>query len=336
MTTAHPLAPHPAPALSRRADAPLSARAGPAARQRIPPTTGCLARLRLALGVCWLLDGLLQLQPFMFRSAFAATVLRPNAAGQPRIVGAPILVAAHLVARHPLPWNLAFAGVQLAIGLGLLSRRTQRWALAASFAWALGIWWLGEGLGGILAGTASPLTGAPGAALLYGALGLVAWPGLQASTARAVARGLWCAVWCGWGVLWYLPANRAPGGVRDAIAASALNAPTWLHGMLAAVARVVGMGGLGLAALAATVCVVVGAGVATRRPLPFVAVGIVLATLAWVVGQSAGGLSTGQATDPNTGPLVVLLGAVLLPPIRAWEPARRLALPLRRLSRIAG
>ena len=40
-------------------------------------------------------------------------------------------------------------------------------ALAASIAWALAVWWLGEGLGGVLTGAASPVTGAPGAALLY-------------------------------------------------------------------------------------------------------------------------------------------------------------------------
>jgi len=38
-------------------------------------------------------------------------------------------------------------------------------------AWALGVWWFGEGLGGVLAGTASPVSGAPGPVLLGAAPG---------------------------------------------------------------------------------------------------------------------------------------------------------------------
>jgi hypothetical protein len=38
------------------------------------------------------------------------------------------------------------------------------------------VWWLGEGLGGLLAGTASPVNGAPGAVLLCALLALLLWP----------------------------------------------------------------------------------------------------------------------------------------------------------------
>ena len=43
--------------------------------------------------------------------------------------------------------NTFFALVQLFIGVGLLFRRTVRPALAVSFSWALGVWVIGEGLG---------------------------------------------------------------------------------------------------------------------------------------------------------------------------------------------
>jgi hypothetical protein len=62
------------------------------------------------------------------------------------------------------------------IGLGLLHRRTVKAALALSFAWALIVWWFGEGLGMLVTGTANPLTGAPGAVLPYAVVGLLAWP----------------------------------------------------------------------------------------------------------------------------------------------------------------
>jgi hypothetical protein len=35
--------------------------------------------------------------------------------------------------------------------------------------------------------------------------------------------------------------------------------------------------------------------------------------LLWLIGQSLGGLTTGEATDPNIGPLLVLLAAALWP-----------------------
>ena len=39
---------------------------------------------------------------------------------------------------------------------GIAWRPTLRLALGASIMWALGVWWLGEGLGGVLSGAAGP------------------------------------------------------------------------------------------------------------------------------------------------------------------------------------
>jgi hypothetical protein len=50
--------------------------------------------------------------------------------------------------------------------VGLFFRRTTKPALAASIAWSVSVWWFGEGLGGLLTG-GSPLTGTPGAVILY-------------------------------------------------------------------------------------------------------------------------------------------------------------------------
>lgn len=291
----------PAPAAALRWPAALAV---PAADARVV--------LRRGLGAFWLLAGLLQLQPFMFRAAFARTVLAPVAQGQPRLIGAPILWSAGLVAHHPLPANASFAAIQLAIGLGLLFRRSLRPALVASFFWALGVWWLGEGLGGLLAGTASPLTGAPGAVLLYGLLGAALWPSLDLDRARGWAKGLWCAFWLGSAALWLTPALRAPLAIHDAMVSAAGNAPAALRGTLGALATAVGGHGLVLALAAAAVSATVGLGVFARRSCPFVVGGIALAVALWVVGQSAGGLMTGQSTDPNIGPLVVLLGVGVL------------------------
>ena len=74
-------------------------------------------------------------------------------------------------------YNTLFALVQVAIGLGLLYRRTVKPALAVSFVWALVVWWFGEAFGMLfMQRWRSPLTGAPGAVLLYGLIGLIVWP----------------------------------------------------------------------------------------------------------------------------------------------------------------
>ncbi|MGZ6826537.1 MAG: hypothetical protein ACXVGH_07065, partial [Mycobacteriales bacterium] len=71
-------------------------------------------RIQLGLAVLWLLDGALQLQPFMFTGGFAHDIIRPAADGQPGPVAASVHLAADLVAAHPVLVNLLIAVVQLA------------------------------------------------------------------------------------------------------------------------------------------------------------------------------------------------------------------------------
>jgi hypothetical protein len=92
------------------------------------------------------------------------------------VVADPITWSAGLIAGHIAVYNALFATTQLLLALGLLYRPTARVALTASIPWAIAVWWIGEGLGGVLGGTANPVTGAPGAAILYVFLALLAWP----------------------------------------------------------------------------------------------------------------------------------------------------------------
>ena len=132
--------------------------------------------LQIVLGLFWLLDAGLQFQPYMFGSGFTTTYLLNNAHNQPDIVRWIITNVGNFVGPHVSVWNTFFALIQVAIGVGLLFRRTVRPALAVSFFWALGVWFFGEGLGQLLTGSASALTGAPGSVFLYGLIGLMAWP----------------------------------------------------------------------------------------------------------------------------------------------------------------
>ena len=56
----------------------------------------------------------------------------------------------------------------------------------------------------------------------------------------------------------------------------------------------------------------IGVGVFTHRPAFFLAAGVAVSVAFWVFGQAFGGVLTGQATDPNAGPLFVLLALTLL------------------------
>jgi|SRR5579875_340383 len=307
--------------------------------------------LRLALGGLWLLDGALQLQPYMLSRSFAAHVLEPAAAGNPAWVAGPVLWAARIVGAHPA-LDLLFGLVQLAIGGWLLSGRYLRGALAVSILWATVVWYLGEGLGGVLTATASPFTGAPGAAVLYALLALAVWPtSPRAAKARDLAVGLAWAALCG-----YLAALALTPHVALNVSAAEIFEARELHaaghlgpyaarvaesqalasGEPAAIAAIDGAiahiapGGGGLIALA------YGAVFALAALLPFWAgrlrrVGIVLFALAiallWLGGENLGGLLTGSATDPNSGPLLIALLALW------WPEHLRLPLPAPLLRR---
>ena len=122
-----------------------------------------------------MLDGILQYQPSMFTKGFP-DMLAESAQGNPAMVAVPITWSANLIDHHVVVLNAIFATIQLALGLGIAWRPTVRLALAASIAWSLAVWWLGEGFGGILAGTASPVNGAPGPVVLYAVLAVLLWP----------------------------------------------------------------------------------------------------------------------------------------------------------------
>ncbi len=123
--------------------------------------------LQLALATVWLLDGVLQLQPFMFATGSHgfSGMLGSMAAGNPSGVARSITWNATVVDHHAVAANSAFALIQILIGFGIAWRPTLRLALASSFVWSFGVWWFGEGLGGVLHGAGTPVGGGPGAVL---------------------------------------------------------------------------------------------------------------------------------------------------------------------------
>ena len=283
--------------------------------------------LQLGLAAIWLLDGVLQYQPFMYTKAFPQ-VLAGTAAGNPSVIARPITWDANLVQHHLVLLNTIFATIQLLLGLGIAFRPTVRIALAASIAWSVGVWWFGEGLGGVLAGGASPLNGAPGAVIIYALLAVLLWPADRATAApfvaaRAVgvqlARALWLVFWLSEAYFALIPANRAPQAVSTMIAGMEGGEPGWLAAIQRGGASLVANQGLAASATLAVALVLIAVGVYLPRPFAkaTLVLAIVVAVVIWVVAQALGGILASGATDPNSGPLLVLLAL-------AYWPARTL------------
>ena len=288
--------------------------------------------LQIILGLFWLLDAGLQFQPFMFRSSFTTTYLLNNAQNQPDVIRWIITNVGHFVGPHVAVWNTFFALIQVAIGAGLLFRRTVRPALAVSFFWAFGVWFFGEGLGLIFTGSASALTGAPGSVFIYGLIGLMAWPrsrtpqaaeesvGMASSAAGQGIGGattpllVWVGYWSVAAVLFLLPNNRTSTSVSSAITGMSSGEPSAYSHFLNSFGNQFGSGGVWTTWLLAIASLIVGFGpLLFRRPTPFLAVGGLLAAFFWVSGQGLGGIFTGSGTDPNTGPLIILLALAMVP-----------------------
>jgi hypothetical protein len=321
---------------------PSDASPGPAAGQIPPrwrrPRSVALARrvpagvsarrreLQIALGLVWLLDAVLQFQPFMFSRSFVTQVVQPPAIGSPSLIAHTVNWASEVMLRDIAIFNAAFAAVQLLVAVGLLFRRTVKAALALSIVWALAVWWFGESLGGVLTGS-TPLAGLPGAVVLYALIAVLLWPPsteqrdepISPATAGPLGatapRVLWAVLWVSFAYFLLLPANRAPSGIGQ-IFAFTDGQPTWLTSIMNHLSRVAGDHGTQVSIVLAVLCALVALGVLAAPTLrPALALAVVLALLFWVA-EGLGGIFTGEGTDPNSGPLLVLLAACYWPVAR--------------------
>lgn len=302
-----------------------------------PSVAGLDARraLQLVLAAIWLLDGVLQYQPFMYSKAFAQ-MLGSTAAGNPSVIARPITWDAALVGHHLALLNTVFATIQLLLGLGIAFRPTARIGLAASIAWSLAVWWFGEGLGGVLNGGAGPLNGAPGAVIIYALIAVLLWPADRPGgpapfvAARAVgahvARALWAVFWLSQAYFALTPGNRAPQAANGMITGMESGEPGWLAAIMRGAAALVAQQGLATSIVLAVAFVLIAAGVylpaaAARATL---VLAIVVALVIWVCAEAFGGILASGATDPNSGPLLVLLALAYWParPARLAGSAR--------------
>lgn len=316
--------------------------------------------IQIALGWIWILDGVLQFQPAMFGRGFVNNVILPNAQGQPAPIAWSITTFGHFILPDVGVWNFLFASLQLLIGAGLLWRRTVKPAIVVMAVWAFGVWWFGEGFGMLFMATASPLTGAPGAVLLYPAIGFLVWPterrrsgewgansdgdvdadgdgeltgiasapGARGPLGVRAALAVWTGFWVLSAVLWLLPASRAGGAISSQIAAAASGEPGWYSHLLLSLSANIGTHATFISWELALASLAIGLGpLLSRRPTFFLAAGVVLQLAFWVTGMAVGAMMTGSGTDPDVAPLIALLAVALVPAV-ATVPA---AAPIRRI-----
>jgi hypothetical protein len=302
--------------------------------------------VQIVLGCFWIVDAALQFQPRMFGQDLVNQMVLPNAHGQPTPLAWSITQVAHFLRPDVGVWNFLFGATQLAIGVGMLFRRTVKPAIVAMAIWAFGVWWLGEGFGGLLTGGASPMMGAPGAVVVYPLIGLMVWPrgdsaatdefepGIASSASAAGPVGVnlplfaWSGFWLLSAALWLFPANRSSGAVPSMVAGMADGEPGWYGHFLHSVANVLPQSGSALAWILCLASLVIGVGpLVSRRPTAFLVAGTAVQALYWVTGMAMGAVFTGMGTDPNMAPLIALLAFAMVPTLHAvpeQAPARRM------------
>jgi hypothetical protein len=283
------------------------------------PVAGHDRLLLRILGAIWLLDGILQLQPAMFTRSFVNDIIAPTAQGQPDVVSGPVHWAVHLIAPHIAFYNALFATTQLVIGVCLLIPFAVRPALAVSVLWSVAVWWLAEGLGGILSGSASILTGGPGAVILYAMAGVAMWPLRspdggpdvalhESAKGRILVGGGWLVIWGGAAL------SLVQHSLASQIDDSASMTEGWISNLDRHLASFTGRNETFTTVVGIALFIFVGAGILRPRlRRPALVSGLVLAILFWGFGQGFGGLVTGSATDPNAAPLYALLALILWP-----------------------
>jgi hypothetical protein len=296
--------------------------------------------LQWALGLIWIIDGLLKFQPALLKPSFVSDIIRPMAVGQPSLVAASINHTADLLTHGTTSWVALFGLIEIAIGVGLFFRRSVKPALVASFVWGAVVYAFGEGFGMVLTGQTSPLQGAPGAVCFYILLGLLVWPKAEqagnsvrmGADSSAAGRGLlggtgsllvWAAIWLFEAVIWVLPFNRTANSITNQLTDTASGEPGWYAHFLNSVGHAFSGTGIWMAAILATLSIVIGLGpLLSRRAGTYIGMGIALALLYWVTGEGLGELLTFGGTDPNNGPLIALIGLSVLPlvPEAAKEP----------------
>jgi hypothetical protein len=309
--------------------------------------------LQRILGVLWLIDGLLQLQPQMFTMNMVNGIMKPMLHGQPGLFEPSLQFIVNQTTLHLTAVNLLIAVVQILLGLGflLLSDRWVKELVFASIVWAFIVWYGGEGMSMLLTGQASILTGAPGAVLLYPLLGLAVYPRKQSAAAskgvtrkagddgllsRKYLRWVLAGFWCFAALLQLQPNWWQQGQISQAIGAmvgqGGLNS-VLVDPVLQQISNITANieTPLNIALIVVFLTIGIGLAVVKEEHLrPYLIASIVFSVVFWYLSEAFGMILTGMATDFNSGLLVVIMALACWPKVQALSVERaRVARDLR-------
>jgi hypothetical protein len=118
-----------------------------------------------------------------------------------------------------------------------------------------------------------------------------------------------------------LPGQNSGKAVAGTLTGGADGAPAWLASLENSVGGWTGRHGLLIVVLLVAGEALIGVGALVRRTrVPAVTLGLALTLAFWLLGQDLGALYTGQATDPNSGPLLAVMAIALLAGYREITP----------------
>lgn len=293
-------------------------------------------RLTQLLGLLWLIDGILQLQPQMFTMNMVNGIMRPMLNGQPGAVESSLSWIVQVTTQNLALVNLIITIVQILIGLSLLLGRGVKVALLASIVWAFIVWYGGEGMSMLLTGQASALTGAPGAVLLYALLALVVYPYSPTSDpdeggilSRKQLRWALAIFWIFMALLQVQPYWWQDGQISQGI--SAMVGQGGFNGFLVDpllqwLSNITSSIEIPLNVALIVVFLVLGIAlffVENKHIRPVLVVSIVVSLIIWYGAEAFGMIFTGMATDFNSGLLLVVIALACWPLAHARISQRR-------------
>ena len=230
-------------------------------------------------------------------------------------------------------------GVQIALGLSLLLGYTIRATLIVSIVWALIVWYGGEGMGLLLTGRASVLTGTPGAFLLYALLALVVYP--RRVSFRPSGESSVCGLLSRVHLRWFL------AGFWCFAALFQLQSSWWVLGQFSGSIAVMMDGGglngilvdpiLGLLSMLTTqieiplncalilLFLALGIALAVMKEKwlrPLLITSMVISLAIWWICQAFGNILTGMTTDTNSGLVLFIIALACWPRASLLGPMR--------------
>ena len=302
--------------------------------------------LQRILGALWLIDGLLQFQPQMFTMNMVNGIMKPMLNGQPGLFEPSLQFIVTQTTLHLTAVNLLIGIVQVCLGLSflLLPDRWVKELVIASIVWALIVWYGGEGMNMLFTGTASILTGAPGAVLLYPLLGFAVWPRKKSATAsggpplkagddgqlpRGLLRYILAGFWFFAALLQLQPNWWQPGQISQGIGAmvgqGGLNT-VLVDPVLRQVSTLTANieVPLNIALIVVFLALGIGLAVVKQEQLrPFLIASIVVSVVFWYCSEAFGMILSGMATDFNSGLLVVVIALAVWPKARVLHTSAR-------------